>query len=206
MEADTSRRSLRLADSTGKQWVLRSVQKFVTDAALPPDLRGTVAKDLVADGISASYPYAALSVPVLADAAGVPHAIPTLYYVPDDPRLGKFKSDFAGMLCLFEEREPGGYKKTTSTFDMLTELEKDNDNTIDQHAVLRARLLDMFMMDFDRHEDQWRWASEKDDKTKTFFPLPRDRDQPFFVSNGFIPSFARNHMCHPRYRVFVPMP
>ena len=195
-------RSLRLEDSTGKQWVLRSVQKFVTDAALPPDLRGTIAKDLVSDGVSASYPYAALSVPALADAAGVPHANPSLYYVPDDPRLGKFRSDFANMLCLFEEREPGGYKKTQSTDDVVKDLQKDNDNSIDQHQVLQARLLDMFMMDFDRHEDQWRWAYNKGEKGKEFFALPRDRDQPFFVSKGVIPSFARQNYISPQIQGF----
>lgn len=196
-------RSLRLEDSTGKQWVLRSVQKFVTDAALPPDLRGTIAKDLVTDGVSASYPYAALSVPPLADAAGVPHATPVLYYVPDDPRLGKFRGDFANMLCLLEEREPGGYKKTSSTDDMVKELQKDNDNSIDQHEILRARLLDMFMMDFDRHEDQWRWTyNKKEDKGKEFFVLPRDRDQPFFVSKGVIPAFARQNYISPQIQGF----
>jgi hypothetical protein len=195
-------RSLRLEDSTGKQWVLRSVQKFVTDAALPPDLRGTIAKDLVSDGVSASYPYAALSVPPLADAAGVPHATPALYYVPDDPRLGKFRADFANMLCLLEEREPGGYKKTQSTDDMVKDVQKDNDNSIDQRQVLQARLLDMFMMDFDRHEDQWRWAYNKGEKGKQFFVLPRDRDQPFFVSKGIIPSFARQNYISPQIQGF----
>ena len=195
-------RSLRLEDSTGKQWVLRSVQKFVTDAALPPDLRGTVAKDLVSDGISASYPYAALSVPPLANAAGVIHTTPSLYYVPDDPRLGKFRSDFANMLCLFEEREPGGYKKSLSTDDMAKDLQKDNDNSIDQREVLQARLLDMFMMDFDRHEDQWRWAYDKEDNGKRFFALPRDRDQPFFVSKGVLPAFARQNYISPQIQGF----
>ncbi|MGC4038017.1 MAG: metallophosphoesterase [Chitinophagaceae bacterium] len=195
-------RSLRLEDSTGKQWVLRSVQKFVTDAALPPDLRGTIAKDVVSDGVSASYPYAALSVPPFADAAGVPHATPMLFYVPDDPRLGKFRTDFANLLCLLEEREPGGYKKTSSTDDMVKELQKDNDNSIDQHEILNARLLDMFMMDFDRHEDQWRWTYNKTDKGKEFFALPRDRDQPFFVSKGVLPSFARQNYISPQIQGF----
>jgi hypothetical protein len=195
-------RSLRLEDSTGKQWVLRSVQKFVTDAALPPDLRGTVAKDLITDGVSGSYPYAALSVPPLANAAGVIHTTPSLYFVPDDPRLGKFRTDFANMLCLFEEREPGGFKKTLSTDDLIKELQKDNDNSIDQHEVLQARLLDMFMMDFDRHEDQWRWAYNKTEKGKEFFALPRDRDQPFFISKGFFPFFARQDYISPQIQGF----
>jgi hypothetical protein len=195
-------KSLRLKDADGKQYVLRSVEKFVTDAALPPDLRGTVAKDLVSDGVSASYPYAALSVPVLAAAAGVPHANPKLVYVPDDPRLGKYKIDFANTLCLFEEREPGGAKKTYSTDDMAAKLADDNDNKIDQRQVLNARLLDMFMMDFDRHEDQWRWAAVDTGKGKTFFVIPRDRDQPFFISRGLLPYFASRPWIAPQVQGF----
>lgn len=183
-------KSLRLVDSTNKQYVIRTVEKFVTDAALPPDLRGTIAKDLVSDGVSASYPYAALSVPTFAKALGVPHAEPRLVYIPDDPRLGKFRIDFANTLCVFEEREPGNVKKTYSTDEMDKKRIDDNDNSIDQRAVLKARLLDMFMMDFDRHEDQWRWAEKNDIKGKIFYPIPRDRDQPFFMSKGVIPYFA----------------
>jgi hypothetical protein len=195
-------KSLRLKDANGKQYVLRSVEKFVTDAALPPDLRGTVAKDLVSDGVSASYPYAAMSVPVLATAAGVPHAEPKLVYVPDDPRLGKYKIDFANTLCLFEEREPGGAKKTYSTDDMAAKLADDNDNKIDQKKVLNARLLDMFMMDFDRHEDQWRWAAVDTGKGKTFFVIPRDRDQAFFISRGLLPYFASRPWIAPQVQGF----
>lgn len=195
-------KSLRLKGASGKQYVLRSVEKFVTDAAIPPDLRGTVAKDLVSDGVSASYPYAALSVPVLATAAGVPHADPKLVYVPDDPLLGKYKIDFANTLCLFEEREPGGAKKTFSTDDVVAKLADDNDNSIDQQKVLNARLLDMFMMDFDRHEDQWRWAAADTGKGKTFFAIPRDRDQPFFISSGLIPYFASRPWIAPQVQGF----
>ena len=195
-------KSLRLSDASGKQYVLRSVEKFVTDAALPPDLRGTIAKDLVSDGVSASYPYAALSVPPLAEAAGVPHTSPRLVFVPDDLRLGKYRSDFGNRFCLFEEREPPNVKKNYSTDEMQDKLKEDNDNTIDQKAVLQARLLDMFMMDFDRHEDQWRWTATDNGKGKTFYPLPRDRDQPFFISAGFLPYFARKPWLAPQVQGF----
>jgi Omp85 superfamily domain/Calcineurin-like phosphoesterase len=195
-------KSLRLSDASGKQYVLRSIEKFVTDAALPPDLRGTFAKDLVSDGVSASYPYAALSVPPLAEAAGVPHATPKLVYVPDDPRLGKYRADFGNMFCLFEEREPGTSKKTYSTDEMEKKLQEDNDNTIDQKAVLQARLLDMFVMDFDRHEDQWRWAGTDNGKGKTFYPVPRDRDQPFFINIGVLPYMASRPWIAPQLQGF----
>lgn len=195
-------KSLRLEDKTGKEYVLRSIEKAVTDAALPPDLRGTFAKDLISDGVSASYPYAALSVPALAEAVNVPHANPRLVYVPDDPRLGKFRTDFANTFCLIEERIPGDLKKSYSTDEMADKLEDDNDNALDQKALLRARLLDMFIMDFDRHEDQWRWGAADNGKGKTYYPIPRDRDQPFFISKGLLPSIARKPWISPQIQGF----
>lgn len=178
-------KSLRLEDPTGKEWVLRGIEKTVTDAALPPDLRGTFVKDVVQDGVSASYPYAALSIPVLATAAGIHHAKPKLVYLPDDPRLGKYRADFANTLNLLEEREPG-FKKTINTFDLADKLVDDNDNRVDQQEFLKARLLDMFIMDFDRHEDQWRWGVDDEGKGNRYVPIPRDRDQAFFVNQGFL--------------------
>jgi hypothetical protein len=197
-------KSLRLEDPAGKEYVLRLVEKSVTDAALPPDLRGvTIAKDLISDGVSASYPYAALSVPPLATAAHVPHANPELIYMPDDPRLGKYRIDFANTFCILEERIPGGQtKKTYNTDEIADKLHEDNDNTLDQKAMLQARLLDMFIMDFDRHEDQWIWGAHDNGKGKIFYPLPRDRDQPFFVSKGFLPSIARKPWVSPQVQGF----
>jgi Omp85 superfamily domain len=196
-------KSLRLTDKNGKEYVLRQIEKNVTDAALPPELRGlTVANDVISDGVSASYPYAALSIPPLAEAAGVPHANPTLVFVPKDPLLGLFINDFANSFCLLEERSPNGNDKTISTDKMEKELFEDNDNTIDQKAALQARLLDMFVMDFDRHEDQWRWAAVDNGKGKTFYPLPRDRDQPFFINSGVIPYFVGRPSVTPQIQGF----
>lgn len=183
-------KSLRLEDSKGNEWVLRGIEKTVTDAALPPDLRGTFVRDLVQDGVSASYPYAALSIPPLAEAAGIPHANPKLVYVPDDPRFGKYRIDFANSLCLMEEREPGGFKKTINTIELADKLKDDNDNRVDQQAFLKARLLDMFIMDFDRHEDQWRWGVDDAGKGNRYVALPRDRDQAFFTNQGLLPWVA----------------
>lgn len=183
-------KSLRLEDPTGREWVLRGIEKTVTDAALQPDLRGTFVKDLVQDGVSASYPYAALSIPPLAEAAGVVHARPKLVYVPDDPRFGKYRTDFANSLCLLEEREAGGFKKTINTTELAEKLKDDNDNRVDQQTFLKARLLDMFIMDFDRHEDQWRWGVDDSGKGNRYVALPRDRDQAFFINQGLLPWIA----------------
>ena len=98
-------RSLRLEDKNKKEFALRTIEKF-PDATLPEEFRQTVIKDAVVDGISASYPFAALSIPVMSRAAGVPYAAPKLVYIPDDPRLGYYQKEFANKLALLEEREP----------------------------------------------------------------------------------------------------
>jgi hypothetical protein len=184
-------KSLRLEDANGRQYTLRSIRKYVTDEALPPDLRGTFAKDLVADGISASYPYAALSVTKLSEAAGVPHGNPKIVYIPDDERLGEYRKEFANTLALFEERLPDSVSKAYDTDEVVEKLKDDNDNNVDQLLLLKTRLLDMFIMDLDRHEGQWTWGAYDNGKGKTFFPVAKDRDQAFYINEGFLPSVAR---------------
>ena len=48
----------------------------------------------------------------------------------------------------------------------------------------------MLIGDWDRHEDQWRWALfEKEDGTEICKPIPRDRDQAFSKYDGTMISF-----------------
>ena len=188
--------SLRLEDSTGHEYSLRSIEKF-PERALPEPLRNTFAKDFVQDQISAAHPYAALVVPFLADAAGIYHTNPKLVYLPNDPRLGIYQREFSNQLMLFEERPAGSGKgmdffgnadKIVNTTKMLEQLAKDSDNAVDQEFFLRSRLFDMWIGDWDRHDDQWRWAEFESKKGKTYRPIPRDRDQAFFINQGRIPK------------------
>ncbi|MFD2572656.1 BamA/TamA family outer membrane protein [Spirosoma soli] len=195
-------KSLRLEDATGKEWVLRTIQKDPAQA-LPGPLRETIAKHVLQDEISASFPFGPLAVPPLAEAVGVPHANPTLVYVPDDPALGIYQSDFGNSVCLLEERSPGD-GRSTSTPKVIEALEDDNDNSVDQRAVLRARMLDLFIGDWDRHEDQWRWGSRKTKTGKEFYPIPRDRDQVFFKAGGLLPTLAALPWLQPKFQGFGP--
>ena len=194
-------RSLRLQDKNGKDWALRSIEKF-PEAAIPPDLRSPFAKDFVEDAISASYPYASLSIAPLAKAAGIVPIRRELVYIPDDPRLGRFRSNFKNTLAVLEEREPVGVKKADNTDELVLRLAKDNDDHVDQVAVLKARLLDNFIMDFDRHEDQWQWATRDTGKGKLYYPIPRDHDQAFFVNQGVIPRYLRKPWYIPEIQGF----
>ncbi len=76
-------RSLHITNPQGVPYVLRGVKKFVTENALPVALQGDqFVMDLVTDGVSASYPYACLSVPPLATALGCRMLRPRWFIFP----------------------------------------------------------------------------------------------------------------------------
>ena len=202
--------SLRLQDSTGHEYVLRSVEKF-PEAAIPEVLRETFAQDLVQDQISAAHPYAALVVAPMAEAVGLYHTNPRLVYVPDDPRLGEYRTTFANTLALFEERPDEDWTEAShfghsanivSTRKVIEKLAADNDNRVDQDFVLRNRLFDMIIGDWDRHDDQWRWATVGNKKDQVFRPIPRDRDQAFFVNEGILAKIWSRRWALPKFEGF----
>jgi hypothetical protein len=174
------------------------VEKYA-EKALPRHLRKTVAATILEDQISASHPYAALIVPPTAEAVGVYHTNPKLYYIPNDSAFGKYQQTFANTMVLFEERPDGDWsdsphfgnsKNVTSSPKPLKNLKKDHDNTVDQHFVLKSRMLDMIIADWDRHEDQWRWAYYENEEGELYRPIPRDRDQAMFMNEGILPKIA----------------
>lgn len=179
--------SLRLEDKKGKEWVLRSVDKN-PEVIIPAAIRQTFAKDIVQDNMSAQHPYSALIVPPVAAALQVPHANPVIGLVSPDANLGMYEKLFANKLFLMEEREPAG--KSDNTIKMLDQLLKDNDNRFDSALYLRAKILDLFLGDWDRHFDQWRWHDDQKGSGKRYIAVPRDRDQVLYVNEGFLPNSA----------------
>lgn len=192
-------RSLRLEDKNGKEWVIRSVEKN-PEAVIPEALRKTFARDWIDDATSAQYPFGALVVPALANAAGIPHSTPLIAVIAPDKALGEYAPSFTNMIALIEEREPLG--KSDNTAKMKKNLAEDNDNKINGRLMLRARLLDMLVGDWDRHEDQWRWYDEARGKSKEYLPVPRDRDQVFHLTEGIVPKMASREYIVPYLRSF----
>ena len=177
-------KTLKLIDKKGREWALRTIDKD-PEEAIPENFRGTFAAGIVQDHISASHPYAPLVVPTLAKATGIRASAPEFFYVPDDRALGYYRPLFAKKICMLELRDLDA-SDSKSSYKVFNNMREDNEKTIDQEAVLTARLLDMLIGDFDRHFDQWKWIEADTGKGKIYFPEPRDRDQAFFKSNGFL--------------------
>jgi hypothetical protein len=129
--------------------------------------------------------------------------------MPDDPRLGEFRADFANLLGTIEEYpQPasgshGGFAGAIEIVDgeeMWKRLSQGPGTRVDARAFLNARLLDVFMGDWDRHLKQWRFIKRKDEPL--WLPLAEDRDQAFARFDGLLLRIARSRQ--PRFVRFGP--
>ncbi|HEX8210102.1 MAG TPA: BamA/TamA family outer membrane protein [Longimicrobium sp.] len=193
---DFSTRSLRFRGADGLEYVFRPVDKDVTQG-LHPHLKNTMVDRVVQDQVSVALPGAVLVASALQTAAGVRHAPPRLVVLPDDASLGAFRAEFAGRLGTIEERPGdtfGGAAAVEATEEMLSALATGPAHRADAEAYLNARLLDVVMGDWDRHDGQWRWARFDRGGTQLWTPIARDRDNAFSRHGGLVATFGRGMM------------
>src|SRR5439155_50648 len=79
-----------------------------------------------------------------------------------------------------------GAVEFAGTKKLFEHLEHSSRNRVDSRAFLAARLMDVFIGDWDRHQDQWRWARFDSGDVHTWRPIPRDRDQAFARLDGVL--------------------
>jgi hypothetical protein len=188
-------RTLRFEGKNGTPYVFRPINKGVD---LPEVYRHTIFWYLLADARSSLHPTApVLGVPVFA-AADVLHPSPQLFVMPNDPQLGEFRRQFAGVLGTIEERpkvpENGpafaGARKIVDSKDLLELINRDPENRVDARAYLAARLVDMLLNDNDRHPGQWDWARLTTDPNALWMPIGRDRDKLIHSEEGLFARLA----------------
>ena len=184
-------KSLRMKDKDSIEWVLRTVDKDV-EKAMPGFLAKTMAKKIVQDMVSGAHPYAPLTVAHLAKTLKLAAPDPQLFYVPEDPSFGEYKMMFKDQVCMLERADPtfdnSDSKSTETLYENLLE---EQDNRVEDKMLLQARLLDMLIADWDRHQDQWKWGENKKGKGTLYYPIPRDRDQAFFLAKGLLVKIVR---------------
>ncbi|MDB5233673.1 MAG: hypothetical protein JWR44_666 [Hymenobacter sp.] len=201
--------TLRLCAPDGREYVLRSVDKDAS-AALPEGWIRNLLRGLMRDQTSAALPYGAFVTAPLAEAAGVLHTNPRLVFLPHNSGLGEFDASFANALYLLEERPMGDQRAhpgfghsplVVNTAHMLASLRQRPSAHVAARAYLRARLLDVWLGDWSRREDQWRWASFPGAGRVVYRPIPRDRDQAFFLfDDGLLTRFVA--WAVPKYHSF----
>ncbi|NJY63191.1 hypothetical protein HC174_10535 [Salinimicrobium sp. CDJ15-81-2] len=202
--------SLDILGPEGALYSLRSVNKDPTPL-IPKVAKVLKLENIVRDGISAQHPYGALLAASLAEHAGLLHTHPKIVYVPEQKKLQKFSKPYGYRLYLLEYETEGDYNwtpyknvvkivETDELQEMKTELGKRLQ--IDTKKLIRARLFDLLIGDWDRHAKQWGWVLQQQEDQLVAIPLPGDRDNAFFRIDGVIPTILTNELVQPMVRPF----
>ncbi len=206
----TQSRSLRLIDNNKHEYTLRALRKSalrflqttaVSEHYVEDYLKNTVAERILIDFYTTSHPYAQFAIPELSQSLDILHANPVIYYVPKQKGLGIYSEDYGNALFMLEEHV-GDENKSFATFgkpnDILSTsnlrlaLRESKDFSVDEASYIRARLFDHLTGNWDRHQDQWRWAEYKTkDGKKIYETIPRDWDQAFPKYDGSIISLLK---------------
>lgn len=191
--------SLHFDGADGKRYVFRSINKDLS-RRLQEGLLGTFVEDIIQDQTHSYNPAAALVTAVLVEAAGVLAAKPQMFVMPDDPTLGEFREGYAGMLGLMMENPDEGEDNTegfagstrvSGSDRVLEDIEKGPRWRVNAEAFLKARLMDIYLGDRDRHKGQWKWARFEEGDGFRWDPVAEDRDQPFVKQDGLVLWIAR---------------
>ena len=196
-------RSLRLKTKDGRELNMRALRKSATqylqavlfkDTYIQDEFEKTAIESLILDFYTAAHPYAFSVVPDLSNAAEIYHTNPKLFFIPKHESLGEYNEEYGDELYMIEERPEDNYTDERnfgyaddieSTHDIIEKVREDEKYKIDENAFVRARLFDMLIGDWDRHQDQWRWAQfNMENGDKYYRPIPRDRDQVFSNFDG----------------------
>jgi hypothetical protein len=190
---------LKLVSADGREFRFRSIVKEPA-RALPDSLLTPTVGAVLDDQNSALHPAAAVVAAALANAAGIPHTRPIIVMLPDDPRLGEFRKEFAGVLGTLEvypEEASGkrpGYERfvdVVGTEKLAERLNQSPGDRVDARAYLAARLFDMLINDWDRHPGQWRWGTRDRSAPRRWIAIPLDRDRAFSDYGGALIRLAR---------------
>jgi hypothetical protein len=186
-------RRLTFEDKDGHKYRVRSVDKKSANV-VPKSI--PLADKVTEDQNSSFHPAGPLVAGPLAEAAGIRTVKRRLVVLPDDPALGKYRKDFAGMLGTIEEdprpgRTPGfkEFSEIVEHEELFPRLDASPGDRIDARAFLKARLLDMLIGDWDRHKRQWDFGRR--DGSPLWEPIPKDRDQAFAKFDGLVLAMVR---------------
>lgn len=203
-------KSLRLESKAGILYSLRSINK--DPASHVPEFAKILGlQNIVIDGISAQHPYGAVAAAALAETAGILHTNPRPMFIPRQKALGDYNNNYGDKLYLLEYETEGKINWTPypnieniiDTRDLQELKAKIGERVkIDRRAVVRARLFDLLIGDWDRHSKQWGWVLQKNNDAYIAFPVPGDRDNAFFKLDGVIPSIISHKTVEPLVRPF----
>ena len=190
-------RSLKMYGKNDNTYTFRSVDKNATKDFGEDIIHALIARQLQ-DNVSMQHPYGGLVVSKLLDNTSILHVQPQLYILPNNNNLGKFRS-YAGLLGTLEVL-PQNQKKVNKAFaeadnilhhhQLYKKLYENHQHKIDAKAYTKARVFDILVNDFGKHQDNWKWAGYESDTGTIYQPITRNRDLAFSLRDGIFPWIA----------------
>lgn len=183
--------SLKFNAKNGEYYAFRILDKNPTQKK-NRDLVSGIYGDILKDLTASQHPYGPLVIADMMKQFDIPNPDPKLYLMPDDPRLGAFREEFAGELG-WMELKPRGKKKgsdyrdadeVVSTLEVYEALLEDNDNVVDLETYKKVRFFEMLLGDWDRHQRNYNWLAYKKDKGYKFVPFSKDWDKALTKMQG----------------------
>jgi len=202
--------TVKFLANDGREYAFRSVDKNLVNA-LPREFRNTFVALMIKEVTATEYPYGAIIASSLLDETDILHARPKLYILPDHPALGAFREPYAGLFGMLEDRpkDPEGQIEgfmgaddVTRSVGLFRKLYRENDYYVHAETLGKARVFDMLIGDWGRHEDNWKWAGYNLGNKRIYYPIPRDRDHAFCRWNGFLPYMANREWAMPQVESF----
>lgn len=185
--------SLKFKAEDGQQFAFRLFEKQ-PNKKIDKELRNTIIVDIAEDVTAQQHPYASLAVAYYMDVLGLPHSQPQIYLMPDHPRLGAYREEFAGTYGMWEvkpkkkKKDRKGFRdadEVDTTFKMYEEMMNNHFTEFDTETFVLARLFDMWISDWDRHHDNWKWLGyDNEEGGISYTPFPKDRDKAFNLYQG----------------------
>ena len=191
-------KSLKFKSGNGKKYAFRLLDKQ-PEKSLPDAFKESVYKNIIVELITTMHPYSPLVANHLLDQTDVLHIKPELFILNDHKSLEGEYAEFVGKLGTLELKPKGknenregfeGADEILDSYEMLSQLHSSAHHRLDKIAYAKARLMDMYLGDWDRHEGNWKWAVFKDGIHHTYKPIPKDRDHVFSKWTGLIPGVA----------------
>ncbi|MEQ3664687.1 MULTISPECIES: hypothetical protein [unclassified Olleya] len=202
--------SLKLETKEGVELTLRGINKD-PKPLIPEFVKTLGLENIIVDGISAQHPYSAILAAELANKSAIINTKPKVVFLPKQPLLGDYNNKYGNRLFLleYETESKTNWTNLSNVSEIvdtknLQELKLSNTNNIfiDKSALIRARLFDLLVGDWDRHTKQWGWAIQQTDQTYTAIPIAGDRDNAFINLEGIIPSILSNENVVEQLRPF----
>ena len=190
--------SIKFKSKNGRKYAFRVLDKQ-PEKSLNEILQNSLYKGITQELITTMHPYAPLVAHELLEATDIIHIKPELFILDKSANLPEKYNPYVGKIGTLEEKPKGkgknregfyGADEVVTSYEMLIDLRRSHKSKMDKSAYAKARLMDMFIGDWDRHEDNWKWAMFKEDGRHIYKPIPKDRDHTFSHWTGLIPGVA----------------